>query len=307
MGDLRIPQDRDNVLLPVGDRQVNLTNLRKPFWPELGITKGHLIQYYVDVSTALLPHLHDRPMVMRRYPNGAAGASFFMKQAPSPRPAWIQTCRIEHSGGMVDYPLIQDLPALLWVVNLGCIDLNQWYSRCDDIDHPDYLHFDLDPSEGATFDQVREAAHVVHDALETLEMPAWAKTTGSRGIHIYVPIVQGPSQEQVWTFAKALATELAARRRDLLTTVYRVASRPKGRVLVDYNQNVLGKTLASVYSVRPKPRAPVSTPVTWAELKKGIAIDDFRIDNVPARIRRRGDLWAPLLAKTDRVDLGKYF
>src|SRR4030095_13674759 len=134
-----IPTDVDTVDVRVGTRTVHLTNLRKPFWPERGITKGDLLQYYVDVSTALLPHLRDRAMVMKRYPNGAAGDFFFMKRAPTPRPAWIETCTIDHgSGNVIDFPMIQDLASLVWVVNLGCIDLNQWYGRCDAQDRPDY-------------------------------------------------------------------------------------------------------------------------------------------------------------------------
>jgi bifunctional non-homologous end joining protein LigD len=246
-------------------------------------------------------------MVMKRYPNGAAGDFFFMKRAPSPRPSWIETCAIEHaSGNVIDFPIIQDLPSLLWVVNLGCIDLNQWYARCDDVDRPDYLHFDLDPWQGAPFARVLETAVVVHEALEQLGMPSYPKTTGSRGIHIYVPIVRGPTQKDVWRFTKALAQELAARHPKLITAEYRLAKRPPGHVLVDYNQNAWGRTLASVYSVRPSPRAAVSTPVTWRELERGLAIDDFRLDNVPARVARRGDLWAPLVAARKRVRLERY-
>jgi len=195
---------------------------------------------------------------------------------------------------------------LLWVVNLGCIDLNQWYARCDDVDRPDYLHFDLDPGEGATFAHVLEAALIVHGVLEDLGMPNLAKTTGSRGVHVYVPIVRGPTQKRVWTISKTIAVELASRHPKLMTAEYRVAKRPPGRILVDYNQNAWGRTLASVYSVRPSPRAAVSTPVTWREVEQGVAIDDFRIDNVPARVRRRGDLWAPLVSAEGRFDLARF-
>src|SRR4029079_1504757 len=177
---------------------------------------------------------------------------------------------------------------------------------CDDVDRPDYLHFDLDPGVGATFERVVETSRVVHDALDTLQMPSLVKTTGSKGIHVYVPIVRGPIQKQVWTFAKALAQELAARNPRLLTAEYKVAKRPRGRVLVDYNQNAWGRTLASVYSVRPHPRACVSTPVTWAEVDKGVRIEDFRLDNVRARFKKTGDLFKPLVQKTGRFDLGKY-
>src|SRR5437588_5333254 len=151
----RIPARVDQVELSFGDRSVRLTNLNKLFWPALKITKRDLLQYYADVSPVLLPHLSDRAMVMKRYPNGAAGEFFFMKRAPSPRPAWIELCSIEHwSANIIDFPIFQVLSALLWVINLGCIDLNQWYARCDDVDRPDYLHFDLDPVPGAKFTQV---------------------------------------------------------------------------------------------------------------------------------------------------------
>ena len=246
-------------------------------------------------------------MVMKRYPNGADGPFFFMKRAPTPRPAWIETCSISHgSGNVIDFPMIQDRAALLWVVNLGCIDLNQWYARCDDVDRPDYLHFDLDPGVGATFDRVLESARIVRDALEALEMPSFVKTTGSRGLHVYVPIVRGPAQKQVWTFAKALAGELANRNPGLLTAEYRVAKRPRGRVLVDYNQNAWGRTLASIYSVRPRADAAVSTPVTWKEIDRGVRIEDFTLKNVPGRVARLGDLWKPLLRVRGRFDLSRY-
>lgn len=305
---LVIPRDSDDVILEVEGRQVRLTNVNKLFWPELGVTKGDLLQYYADVSEWLIPHLRGRAMVMKRYPQGAAGSFFFMKRAPSPRPDWIELCSIEHSSGnVIDFPMVQDLPALLWVVNLGCIDLNQWYARCDDVDRPDYLHFDLDPVPGATFGKVRETALLVREALESLEMPCYAKTTGSKGIHVYVPIVRGPTQKQVWTFAKEFGRAMESRKPALVTAEYKVAKRPGGRVLVDYNQNAWGRTLASIYSVRPKPRAPVSTAITWKELERGVAIEDFRIDNVPARLRKLGDLWAPLLEKKGRVRLEKFF
>jgi bifunctional non-homologous end joining protein LigD len=304
---LTIPRDQDNVILPVDGREVRLTNLRKIFWPELRITKGDLLQYYADVAAVLLPHIRDRAMVMKRYPHGASGDFFFMKRAPSPRPVWIRICPIDHgSRGIIDFPMIDDRAALMWVVNLGCIDLNQWYARCADIDRPDYVHFDLDPGAGAGFDRVLETALIVKEALDALRMPSLVKTTGSKGLHVYVPIVRGPVQKQVWTFAKALAQELATRNPALMTAEYRVAKRPHGRVLVDYNQNAWGRTLASIYSPRPRPEATVSTPVTWQEIARGIRIEDFTIRNVPARIARVGDLWKPLLQRRGRFDLGQF-
>ncbi len=302
-----IPLSVDHLEVSFGDRQVRLTNLNKLFWPEPKITKRDLLQYYADVSPVLLPHIRDRAMVMKRYPNGATGEFFFMKRAPSPRPEWIEICSIEHgSGSVIGFPIVSDLAALLWVINLGCIDLNQWYARCDDVDRPDYLHFDLDPVPDAKFVQVRETALAVDEALASLGMPRYAKTTGSKGIHIYVPIVRGPTQKQVWTIAKEIANVLASAHPQLITAQYKIAKRPKGRVLVDYNQNAWGRTLASIYSIRPTPLATVSTPVTWKEIERGVEIRDFRIDNVRKRIARLGDLWSPLLDKKKRFDLRPY-
>ena len=300
-----IPKEGEEVFLEVEGRRVRLSNLAKSFWP--GITKGDLLQYYADVAPALLPHLRERAMVMRRYPDGHAGASFFMKRAPKGKPEWVPTVAIEHgSGSVIDFPVVNDLPTLLWVVNLGCIDLNPWYSRRDDPDRPDFLHFDLDPGEGATWETVRAAALAVRAALEGLGMTAHVKTTGSRGVHVYVAIERGPIQKDVWTVAKALALKLAREHPAVLTAEYRKIKRPKGRVVVDYNQNAWGRTLASVYSVRPTPLATVSTPLEWRELEAGAKLEDFRLGNVPERVRARGDLWAPLApGAPGRFDLAR--
>jgi bifunctional non-homologous end joining protein LigD len=300
---LQIPA-APNAVVAVGDREVKLTNLDKPFWPDLGIRKRELLQYYADVSHVLLPHLADRAMVMKRYPDGASSEPFFMKRAPSPRPDWIETCSIAHaSGNVIDFPMIQDLASLLWVVNLGCIDLNPWYARCDDVDRPDYLHFDLDPVPEATYANVVETAGLVRTALQGLGMQPIVKTTGSRGLHVYVAIARGPTQKDVWRFAKRFALDIAGLRPDLITAEYRVAKRPAGRVLVDYNQNAWGRTLASAYSPRPRALATVSAPLGWDELDAGAQIDDFDLRNMPARIQAVGDLWAPLLAPSGRFDL----
>ena len=301
---LRLPSKADQATLRLGRRSVTLTHLEKIFWPEAGFTKRDLLQYYADVSPALLPHLRDRAMVMKRYTNGALGKCFFMKRTPSSRPEWIETCAIAHkAAGVIDFPMVQDLASLLWVVNLGCIDLNQWYARCDDTDRPDYLHFDLDPGPRVPFSRVRETALVVREALEALGMTPLVKTSGSSGMHLYVPIVRGPVQKEVWRVAKRLAKELERQHPALITAEYRIADRPRGRVLVDYNQNAWGRTLASVYSVRPTKAATVSTPVTWREVERGIEVEDFRIDNVPGRVRKLGDLWKPLLQTRGRFRL----
>ena len=301
---MTIPGNVSSHVAKVAGKSVQLTNLQKLFWPDLGITKGDLLAYYADVSAVLLPHLQDRAMVMKRYPNGIDGDFFFMKRAPDNRPDWLQVCTIRlSSGNVIDFPVVQDLASLLWIVNLGCIDLNQWYARCDDVNRPDYLHFDLDPVPPADFSQVREVAILVRDYLLSKKVKSYPKTTGSRGIHIYVPIVRGPLQKEVWTVAKRIAMALAQANPKLVTSEYRIAKRPAGRVLVDYNQNAWGRTLASVYSVRAKPQAAVSAPVTWNEVEEGVSIADFQMKQALRRVEEFGDLFKPLLLQRGRTRL----
>lgn len=301
---VQIPREQDDADVRAGRHVVHLSNLNKLFWSSQRLTKGDLLRYYLAISPALLPHLRHRAMVMKRYPNGATGKCFFMKRAPASRPEWIETCSIEHeSGSIIDFPMVQDVASLLWVVNLGCIDLNQWYARCDDVNRPDYLHFDLDPSKGASFARVREVALIVRDALVQLDLPSFAKTSGATGMHVYVPIVRGPLQKQVWTIAKEIARAISASNPKIATAEYIIAKRPYGRVFVDYNQNAWGKTLASVYSVRPTPRATVSTPVTWQEVEDGVDRDEFTMQTIPDRVKELGDLWSPLIAKRGRARL----
>jgi len=290
-----------------GGREVRLTNLGKMFFPARGITKRELLAYYASVSRVLLPHLRNRAMVMKRYPNGAAGEFFFMKRAPEHRPDWIETCPILHaSGSLIHFPMAQDLASLLWLINLGCIDLNPWYAACDDVDCPDYMHFDLDPVPPAKFSRVREAALLLRDFLDRRKLRSYPKTSGSRGMHIYVPIRRGPTQKQVWTVAKRLSIEAAAEHPAVMTSEYRIKNRPPNRILVDYNQNAWGRTLASVYSVRPTPNATVSTPLTWDEVAAGADPADFTLTNVPARIESDGDLFAPVIARRGRCDLARF-
>jgi bifunctional non-homologous end joining protein LigD len=300
---LVIPDNCDRAVIRVDSHEVTLTNLRKPFWPDLGLTKRDLLQYYADVSSWLLPHLRHRAMVMKRYPNGAHGDFFYMKRAPQGRPQWIEVCSIQHRrGNVIDFPMAQDVSSLLWLINLGCIDLHPWYAPCHNHNRPDFVNFDLDPVVGADFEQVRTAAISVRELLAEMRLPSYAKTSGSCGIHVYVPITPWGTQKQIWALAKAIALELEARHPHLVTAEYRVAKRPRGRVLVDYNQNAWGRTLASVYSVRPTRLATMSMPVTWAELERGIRIEDFRLENAAVRLQAVGDLWKPLLDK-QRADL----
>ena len=288
-------------------REVVISNPGKVFFPRTGYTKLDLVNYYLAVADGAVRGIYNRPIVLKRYVNGADAEPFFQKRAPETHPDWIETVELKFPSGRTAHEVVaSDAAQLLWTINLGCIDLNPWYARCDDWDRPDFLHFDLDPGPGADFEKVRQVSLYVRDILARLAMPSYAKTTGSKGIHVYIPIVRGPLQKDVWTFAKAIAIQLEEMYPDVITAEYRKVKRPYGRVLVDYNQNAWGRTLASIYSIRPTPVASVSTPVTWDEIEDGVRIEDFRIDNVLNRVREVGDLWKPVLAKK-RFDLRNVF
>ena len=238
-------------------------------------------------------------MVLKRYPNGMAGDYFYMKRTPSPRPEWLRTCAIEHgSGSVIDFPIVDDVAGLLWAINLGCIDLNEWYSRCDDTDRPDYLHFDLDPVEGATFATVRAVALCVRDALVDLGMQPVAKTTGSSGIHVYVAIVRGPLQKEVWTFAKALAQTLERMHPDIVTAEYRIAKRPLGPRARRLQPKRVGQNpRLGLFGACDAARDRLDAG-PWSEVEAGIELDDFRLDNVRERFARR---WRPVGADACRT------
>jgi bifunctional non-homologous end joining protein LigD len=281
-----------------GRRILRLSNLDKPFWPEEGITKGELLAYYRDVADVLVPHLRKRPFTMKRYPDGWQGKSFFQKQAPSHMPEWIDRAPFpastrEGEKRVIDYALIDDELALLWAVNMGCIDMHAWASRADKPDRPDWVMFDLDPSEGSGFEEVVEVAGLVRQALDVLELESVPKTSGSRGIHVLVPITRRHDFAEVREFAGIVAGALARAHPGLVTTEWTKAKR-KG-VLVDANQNGPGKTTASVYSVRPRAGAPVSTPLRWDEVKEGLDPASFTMDVVLERVARDGDLFARVL------------
>jgi bifunctional non-homologous end joining protein LigD len=232
--------------------------------------------------------LKNRPMVMKRYPNGAAGEFFFMKRAPNPRPPWIRTCAIDHaSGSIIDFPIVQDLGSLLWLVNLGCIDLNPWPIRATDVDRPDELRVDLDPEPEASWDDVRRVALVANTVLKDHGLVGFPKTSGSRGIHINVRIEPRWSFDDVRRAAVALARETERRAPDIATSAWWKEER-HGGVFIDYNQNARDRTVASAYSVRPRPDARVSTPLTWDEVPD-VDPSLFTIDTLPERVSKVGD------------------
>jgi bifunctional non-homologous end joining protein LigD len=286
-------------VLKRGKRELRLSNLDKPFWPDEGITKGDLIAYYRDVAEVLVPHLRDRPFTMKRYPDGWQGKSFFQKNAPSHMPEWIRrsaqpASTREGERKIIEYALVNDELALLWMANMGCIDLHAWSSRVDKPERPDWVMFDLDPSEGATFEDVVTVARLVKDTLDLLELESFPKTSGSRGIHVLVPLARRHTFSEAREFAAIVGSALERTHPGLVTTQW-AKSKRKG-VLVDANQNRPGATNAMAYSVRPRAGAPVSTPLRWDEVVPGLDPSAFTMDAVLDRVARHGDLFAGALA-----------
>ena len=295
------------VPLPRSDGRVKLSNLDKVFWPDEGITKGDLLDYYRAVAPVLLPHLRDRPFTMRRYPDGAFGKAFFQKDAPKHMPEWIPTFRAHVSSRdspprrkWIEAPVVGDEDALLWMVNMGCIDLNTWYSRIDRPDRPDFVLFDLDPSADAGFQETIQVALVVKAALDALGLESFAKTSSADGMHVLVPIERRYTFDDTREFSEIVAGAIARTHRGLATTEWTKAKR-RG-VLIDSNQNGEGKTIASVYSVRPRPGAPVSTPLRWDEVNETLDPASFTMDAVLERVRKHGDLFAGVLSTRQRLD-----
>jgi bifunctional non-homologous end joining protein LigD len=283
-----------------GKRVLKLSNLDKVFWPSEGITKGDLLGYYREIAPVLVPHLRNRPFTMKRYPDGAEGKMFFQKDAPSHMPDWIErrpfavtTRDSARTRRRIQAPIVNDDLALLWMVNMGCIDMNTWYSRVDRPERPDWVLFDLDPSPDVGFPEVVEVALLVKEVLDALGLASYAKTSGADGMHVLVPIARRSTYARTREFAEIVARTLASTHRGLVTTEWSKAKR-RG-VLIDANQNAEGKTIASAYSVRPVPGAPVSTPLRWDEVRDGLDPAAFTMDAVLRRVADEGDLFADVL------------
>jgi bifunctional non-homologous end joining protein LigD len=290
---------RDGVLeLPNGDR-IKVTNLRKVFWPKLGITKGELLRYYVRVAPFLLPAVADRPLVMKRFPNGIEGQAFYQQRARDERPP--DGVRIETLAAEVE-PIDEadarrlvggSLTTLLYMTQIAAISQDPWFSRVQSPFDADYVALDLDPMEGVPFGQVLDVARWVRDELARLGAPGLPKTSGASGLHIYIPLRPNTSYESGQLFCQIVATLVASRHPRAATVERKVSARGKS-VYVDYLQNILGKTLATAYSARASDFAGVSTPLTWEEVDQGVDPRDFTIRDVPARLENVGDLWAPM-------------
>jgi bifunctional non-homologous end joining protein LigD len=278
-------------------RDVKLTSADRVLFPAAGLTKGDLFDYYREIAPVLVPHLRDRPFTMKRYRDGATGEGFFQKQAPKGMPGWIRTRQfrtLQRGGGerMVDFPLVNSPEAVLWMVQMHCIDMNAWYSRVDKPARPDFVVFDLDPPDRGFADAIR-VAHLVREALEELELRSYVKTSGADGIHVLVPITRRATFDQTYEFAERVSRSLEERHPGLVTTEW--LKKKRRGVLVDHRQNGWGKTIASVYSVRPKPTASVSTPLSWDELTDDVRPQQFGMREVLERVEQHGDLYEPVL------------
>jgi bifunctional non-homologous end joining protein LigD len=280
-------------------REVNLSNPGRVLFPKDGITKGDLFDYYRRVAPVLVPHLRNRPFTMKRFREGANRPFFFQKQAPKGMPSWIPTRRYrtyprEGESRLVDFPLVNSPEAVLWMVQMHCIDMNAWYSRVDKPHRPDFVLFDLDPPNDDFGASVR-VARLIGEELKELGLEGYPKTSGAGGLHVLVPITRRSTFEQTYEFAELLARGLEQKHDGLVTTEW--LKRKRRGVLVDHRQNAWGKTIASAYSVRPKPGAPVSTPVRWEELTGKLDYRSLTMEAVLNRIEQHGDLFTPVLEK----------
>jgi bifunctional non-homologous end joining protein LigD len=291
-----------------GERVVRLSNLDKPYWPESGITKGDLIGYYRDVAAALLPHIRDRPFTMKRYPDGWQGRPYFRKNVANYAPAWIKRAHVGVSSRdaprekrTIEVPAVNDELALLWMVNTGCIECHTWFSRIDKLERPDWVVFDLDPASDADFAKTVEVALLVKQALDALGLASFPKTSGALGLHVLVPIERRHTYEDTRPFAAHVARTIAAEHDGLATTEWSKAKR-RG-ILIDASQNAQGKSIASVYSVRPMAGAPVSTPLRWEEVNEDLDPSNYTMDAGLKRLDRHGDLFEGVLKTKQRLRL----
>ncbi|NLT94627.1 MAG: DNA polymerase domain-containing protein [Clostridia bacterium] len=283
------------MLVKIGDHKISLSNLDKIFWPKENISKGDLIKYYLEMADYILPHLHNRPFVMKRYPDGIWGEAFYQKQCPGHTPEWIKTILIDNRKMI----LCNDAATLIWLVNLGCIELHHWLSQVPNLSKPDIIVFDLDPEPPAQFKHTLEVAMIIKKFFALVNINCFPKTSGSEGLHIYIPIKPQFPYTMIKRTLKILCTQMEKTFSHLITTE-RTKTKRKGKVYLDYLQNGYGKTMASVYSIRPVPGARVSTPLTWQEIENGIDMNDFTIFNLKQRLEIYGDLFLPIY--TQRQD-----
>ncbi len=298
MGECAIVPDQE--IVEVDGHELKVSNPAKVFFPECGVTKLDLVRYYLSVGPGALLGCRDRPSLLKRYPHGAAGDFFFQKRVPESRPDWLETATVHFpSGRSANFLVMHDVAHIIWSVNLGCIDINPWPVRKTDVDHPDELRIDLDPSPGVPFSKVRETALVVREVLERHNITAFPKTSGSRGIHINARIEPEWGFSEVRRAALAFARAVEAQAPKLATSKWWKEERHG--VFLDYNQNARDRTVASAYSVRPVPDARVSCPITWDEVAR-VEPQELRIDTVPERFEKMGDPGALIDETVNRLD-----
>jgi len=294
-------------LAKIGGRELKLTNQDKIYWPDENISKGQVLEYYQKVYKYIGRYLKDRPQSLRRNPNGIRDGGFFHKDAGDIAPSWMKTFKINSGteGKKIDYLICNDRASLAFMNNLGCIEINPWNSSLGSINKPDYMIMDIDPSDNNTFEQVIETALVIKDLLDKAGAKSYCKTSGSTGIHIYIPLKAQYTYTQIKGFAKGLAS-LTQQQLPETTTIERPLNKRKGRIYIDYLQNRRGQTLACAYSLRPKPGATVSAPLEWKEVKSGLTVQQFDINNIFKRLEKKGDLFSAVLSgKTDLVKCAK--
>jgi bifunctional non-homologous end joining protein LigD len=290
----------------VGGAVVPLTHLDRVYWPDEGYTKGDLVKYYHEISRYILPHLEDRPLIMKRYPSGIKGQSFHQHDVHQGVPDFMRTAALEVEDGgshTVDYIVGGGEATLLYMANLGAIERHPWHSRVEDLEHPDWFVFDLDPSEGVEFENICDVALTTREVLASVGLESYAKTSGSRGIHVYVPVRPEYTYEQVAELAERIATVVAREQSEVATVERSKRKRGARMIYVDHMQNARGKSVVAPYSVRPKPGATVSAPLSWKEVeRKKIRSADFHIKNMPRRVERVGDLFKPVLKKGQKLE-----
>lgn len=291
--------------LTIHGNEVRVTHLEKVYWPEDGFTKGDLIKYYIDMSQWIVPYIQDRPLVMSRYPNGITGEFFYHKHLPEDQaPPYIRTARMESKDreGGINYIIGSGMETLVFMANLGAIELHPWFSRIDSLDYPDWAIFDLDPAEGATFEDTVLVAQLIHQLLDQLKVKHIPKTSGATGLHIYVPLEPIYTYDQVQEFVELVGWIVVQVVPEKATIYDRMVKHRNGKVYVDYLQNMKGKTITGVYSVRPHPRAPISTPLYWDEVTSSLRPDQFNLKTIEKRIATVGDLFQEVIQGKQTID-----
>ncbi len=284
--------------LEIGGISVPISNLDKVYWPESGLRKYDLIDYYLKIADTILPFLKDRPQNLHRHPNGITEEGFYQKDTAGIFPHWLESTKIfsKHNNKELEYIMCQNEASLIYMANLGCIEINPWNSRVQNLLNPDFTVIDIDPSEKTTFEQVIEVAQVAHEVLDKAKITGYAKTSGSSGIHIYIPLGAKYTYDEARDFTKILCYFINEQLPDL-TSMERNVKKRKGKIYLDFLQNRKGQTLAAPYCARPKPGATVSAPLEWDEVKPGLDMRDFTIKTMPDRIEKKPDLFKPVLGK----------